>query len=85
VIRRVALAVSAYPRLRWVLVRTLDRLPNVKRRLKDALARDAAGVDSREPRVDASLLSIEARRVLADLFRARDTVAREPVQRSDYS
>ena len=74
-IRRIATAVSASPRLRSIVVRALDRVPGVKRRLKAALARDAAGASSREPSVDDSLLSLEARRVLDDLLRARERVA----------
>ena len=80
-IRHLADAISASPRLRRVLVRTLDRLPAVKSRLKAALARHAhAEAPPSEPRLDESALSPDARRALDDLLRARERAAREPAQ-----
>lgn len=82
-IRHIATAVSASPRLRRVLVRALDRLPAIKSRLKQALARHAtADASSGEPRLDESALSHEAKRVLDDLLRARDRIARESAPRT---
>lgn len=83
-IRRIASAVSASPRLRRVLVRALDRVPAVKRRLKAALASGAAaGASPHEARLDEPLLSVEARRVLDDLRRARERMAQAPAHARD--
>jgi phage shock protein A len=77
VIRHLATAVSASPRLRRVVVRMLDRLPRIKSRLKAALTRHANAGTSSPPHLDESLLSADARRVLDDLLRARERIARE--------
>ena len=85
-IRRLATVVSASPRLRRVLVRALDRVPGIKRRLKVALAsRAALDAAPHDPALVESLLSLEARRVLGDLLRARDRVAAEPAPARDES
>ena len=84
-IRRVAAMVAMSPALRAFLVRVLNRVPRVKRRLKRMLVR-ADTVVSQDTGAHASgpgeemLMSCEARRVLRDLAEER---ARADVKRGE--
>jgi hypothetical protein len=81
-IQRVAKLAAASPELRLVLIRVLNRVPRVKRRLKQVLSH-ASTIASQDVRSSADgdaddlFLSRHARRSLQDLHRARARVDAE--------
>lgn len=86
-IQYVARLAAASPGLRVFLLALLNRTPGVKRHLKRALAR-ANTLAAQEPGAHAerdaedSFLSLEARRALRDLLRARADAERDAGNRA---